>query len=228
MDKREQRVRLQSLALLTTGIALVVVLIIISRGGIDWFTRTAWGRVSPLKWAAITSMLGVALVVQFWFLMLLRYSPAKILLWLLPVIWLFNNALAAIQNLLDSSAGIAITGWIPITDLIGWLTGAVYFPLLVGGGAATALIDSSGVMLTQACRYAGIAFDTAGIAPGDIISGILNYIKMFWNLISESFMREIAIEYSKNRSFFDFSLSGAFSLPHWLFSVGYSFTCIIF
>jgi hypothetical protein len=46
-------------------------------------------------------------------------------------------------------------------------------------------------------------------------------------LLSNSFMQQVVSERMMNRSLLDFSLSSTFSLPYWVLSIGYSFTCIV-
>ena len=229
VNKKEIRDTKINIAIVITGIVLVIGLIIYSRGGVGWFTSTAWSQVSIIKWVFIVAILGIALVLQYYFLLLLRYSIAKYLvLWLLPIIWLFNNGLVAMHRLFESAdEQTLLTGWIPITDLMGWLLGAVFLPLLVGGGSVVAIIDSSSLILLQACRIAGIAFEVTGISFWDFVTNVFRFIRVFLDLLGNSFMQEIVTENLKNRSFFDLSLSGIFSLPHWFYSAGYSFTCII-
>ena len=229
MDKREQREKRSNIVLIIIGILLALVLIIIPRGGFDWFTSTSWSHVSVFKWGFIVVILSLSLVLQYYFLMLLRYSVLKyFVLWFLPIMWMFNNGLVAMHRFLDWTTDIhSPVGWMPITDLLSWLLGSVFSPSLIGFGVVAAIIDSSGAMLTQACYYAGIAMDVAGISPWHVIDYGMNFISVFWDMISNSFVQEVIKESSGNRSFFDLSLSGAFSLPNWLVSIGYSFTCVV-
>jgi hypothetical protein len=229
MDKKEKREKRNNIIIVFLGVALVIGLILFTRGGLGWFTDTSWSKVSVIKWVSIAVVLCVSLVLQFYFLLLLRYSSFMFLvLWLIPIIWVFNNGLVAIHLFLEWTADyVSPTGWIPVGDLISWMFGAVYFPLLIGAGTIVALIDSSSVMLTQACYYAGIAIDAAGISPWNIIDYGLNFISVFWDLISDSFVKELALDNIKNRSLWDFNLTGAFSLPNWFFSASYSFTCMV-
>jgi hypothetical protein len=229
MDKKEKCEKRNNIIIVFLGVVLVIGLIIFTRGGLGWFTDTSWSKVSNIKWVSIAVVLCVSLVLQFYFLLLLRYSSLKFLvLWLIPIIWVFNNGLVAVHLFLEWTADyVSPTGWIPVGDLISWMFGAVYFPLLIGAGTIVALIDSSSLMLTQACYYAGIAVDAAGISPGDIIDYGLNFISVFWDLISDSFVKELALDNIKNRSLWDFNLTGVSSLPNWFFSASYSFTCMV-
>lgn len=225
INKTEERARKETIVLIVAGMVLVGIIVLISRGE-SWFTATAWARVSVIQWVAAGVILIIAVALQYYFLMLLRYSAWKYVLWLLPAVWLYNNGMVGIQRLFDSEAGVALTGWIPVTDLLGWLMAMVFWPLFIVGGAITAIIDSSGFIFTQPCQYARLALDMAGVGTGDIIGHVLNYLGTYWDLISDSFVRQVASEYSRSRSFWDFSLSGAFGLPHWLFNLGYGTGCL--
>lgn len=229
MDKKDQLEKRNNIFLLFVGIILVVGLLIIYREGLAWFTATKWSHVSVASWIGISIIFSVSLVLQYYFLMLLRYSFFKYLvLWFIPIIWLFNNGLVAMHRFLDWTTDImSPAGWIPLGELLGWLLSAVFFPVLVGGGVIVAIIDSSSSMLTQACYYAGIALDVAGISPWNIISYSMNYVSVIWDLVSNSFVQQVVSERVMNRSFLDFSLSSTFGLPYWVLSIGYSFACII-
>jgi len=161
--------------------------------------------------------------------MLLRYSAIKyFVLWFIPIIWLFNNGIVALHRFFDWTTDIVSpAGWVPLGDLLGWLLSAVYSPLLIASGVVVAIIDSSSSMLSQACYYAGIAMDVANISPWNIISYSMNYLSVLWDLVSNSFVQEIASLQTDDRQFLEFNLSNTFSLPYWALSIGYSFTCII-
>lgn len=211
-----------------TGILLVTGFIIYSRG-FNWFTGSAWSQISIIKYVIAITVLVTAIALQYYFLMLFRYSTARILVfWLLPAIWLFNNCLVAIHRLFESSAeATSLTGWVPITDLIGWLLGVVFVPLFLAGGVIVAIIDSGGFMLSQVCNLAGMVVDITGNSFTDIISGSSRFLGTFMDLLVDSFMDEVIRGNSTGRAFLDLSLSGIFNLPNWLFSAGYSFSCII-
>lgn len=229
MDKIDQRKRRNNIILLFVGIILVVGLLFIYREGLTWFTSTKWSHISVAGWISIGVIFSVSLLLQYYFFLLLRYSFFKYLvLWFIPIAWLFNNGLVAMHRFLDWTTDIASpAGWIPLGELLGWLLSAVFFPVLVAGGAMVAIIDSSGSMLTQACYYAGIALDVAGVSPWNFIDYSMNYISVVWDMLSNSFVQQILAERPVNRSFLDFSLSSTFALPYWVLSIGYSFTCII-
>jgi len=81
--------------------------------------------------------------------------------------------------------------------------------------------------LTQACSIAGIALDVTGTSIWDFLTHILKFFNVFRELVADSFMQAIVTEEFKTQSFFNFTLDGIFRLPHWFYSAGYSFTCII-
>ena len=166
MDKQEQREQRINYGLMITGCLLVIGLLLIYREGLVWFTSARWSTVSVISWVSISVVMGIALVLQYFFFMLLRYSVLKyFVLWFIPAMWLFNNGIVAMHRFLDWTTDIiSPVGWIPLGDLLGWLLSAVYLPLLVGSGVAIAIIDSSGSMLTQACYYAGIAIDVVDVS----------------------------------------------------------------
>lgn len=229
MDKKQQREIRINYSLLITGCLVVIGLLLIYREGLVWFTSARWSAVSVVSWVSISAILGIALVLQYFFFMLLRYSVLKyFVLWFIPVIWLFNNGIVAMHRFLDWTTDIVSpVGWIPLGDLLGWLLSAVYLPLLVATGVIVAIIDSSSSMLTQACYYAGIAIDVFDVSPWNIVSFCMNYISVLWDLITNSFVQEIAVQHTANRQFLEFNLSNTFSLPYWVLSIGYSLTCII-
>ncbi len=229
MDKKQQLEKRNNIILLCAAIFLVIGLLVIYREGLTWFTATKWSRISIVRWISISVILSIALVLQYYFFMLLRYSFIKYLvLWFIPIIWLFNNGLVALHRFFDWTTDIVSpAGWITLGEFIGWMLSAVFFPVLIGGGTVIAIIDSSGSMLTQACYYAGIALDIADVSGWNIISYVMNYINVILDMLSNSFVQEVIKERATNRSFMDFSLSSIFSLPYWVLSVGYSFTCIL-
>ncbi len=229
MNKKEQLEKRNNIILLLVGFFLVIGLLVIYREGVTWFTLTKWPYVSVASWISIGVIFSVSLALQYYFLMLLRYSFFKyIILWFIPIIWLFNNGLVVMHRFFDWTTDIVSpTGWLPLGELLGWLLSAIFLPILVGGGAVVAIIDASGTMLTQACYYAGIALDVAGVSSSDIISYSINFINITWDLLSNSFVQQVISEKSMSRPFMDFSLSSVFSLPYWVLSIGYSFTCLI-
>lgn len=229
MDKIEQREKRSNMIFMLVGLILVIGLLLIYREGVDWFSSVRWADVSIISWVSISAILGIALVVQYFFLILLRYSAIKyVVLWFIPIIWLFNNGIVALHRFFDWTTDIVSpAGWVPLGDLLGWLLSAVYFPLLIASGVVVAIIDSSSSMLSQACYYAGIAMDVANISPWNIVSYSMNYLSVLWDLLSNSFVQEIASLQTDNRQFLEFNLSNTFSLPYWVLSIGYSLSCII-
>jgi hypothetical protein len=229
MDKKQQIEKRNNIIILIAGLFLVISLLVIYREGLTWFAATKWSHVSVASWIGIGVILSVSFLLQYYFLMLLRYSFIKyIVLWFIPLMWLFNNGLVAMHRFFDWTTDIVSpAGWSPIGEFLGWMLSAVYLPILVGGGAIVAIIDSSGSMLTQACYYAGIALDVADVSGWNIISYSMNFISVTWDLISNSFVQQVMSERLMNRPFLDFSLTSAFSLPYWVLSIGYSFACIL-
>ncbi|MDB9751848.1 hypothetical protein OAB56_02430 [Gammaproteobacteria bacterium] len=229
MDKIRHREKQSNIIIMFVGVVLVIGLLLINREGLTWFSSLRWKEVSTISRVSIISILTVGLILQYFFLMLLRHSVIKyFILWLTPVIWLFNNGLIALYKFFDWTTDIVSpTGWVPLGDLSGWLLSVVYFPLLLASGVVVAIIDSSSAMLNQICYYAGIAMDVANISPWNIVSNSMNYIIVLWDLVSNSFAQEIASLRTVNREFLEFNLSNIFSLPYWILSIGYSFTCII-
>jgi hypothetical protein len=229
MDKVEKREKRSNMISMFVGLILVIGLLLLYREGLVWFSSARWADVSIISWVSISAILGVALVFQYFFLMLLRYSAIKyFVLWFIPIIWLFNNSIVALHRFFHWTTDIVSpAGWVPLGDLLGWLLSAVYFPLLIASGVVVAIIDSSSSILSQACYYAGIAMDVANISPWNIVSYSMNYLSVLWDLVSNSFVQEIASLQTDNRQFLEFNLSNTFSLPYWVLSIGYNFTCII-
>jgi hypothetical protein len=226
-EKSEIRIRLENTALIVFGAVLVVSMIVLYRGGIAWFSDIPWSKVTVLKWVAIGLVSAVGLVLQYYLLLLLRYSILRHLLWLLPVIWLVHNGLIVIQRFIEGEYHQALTGWIPITDLVGWFLSALYLPLLVAGGAVTAIADSAGYTLSAACQYAHATLNVAGISGWDMITHLGKVFDVFRHLVSDSFIQQISSKYAESRPFMDFGPEGLFRVPHWLFNIGYAFVCII-
>ena len=217
-----------NIIIIFAGIVIVLSSLMINHGWLTWFSSIRWAEVSTISWISISSILSVGLVLQYFFLTLLRYSVIKyFVLWLMPVIWLFNNSLVALNVFFDWTTDIVSPiGWVPLGDLFGWLLSAVYLPLLLASGVVVAIIDSISGMLSQTCYYAEIAMDVANISPWNLVSYSMNYLSVLWDLVSNSFTQEIASLRTVNREFLEFNLSNTFSLPYWILNIGYSFTCI--
>ena len=229
MDKIEKRRVLVNLTLVLFSIILALMMVIYTRGGLAWFSNASWSRVSWLDWLLIIAVTAIALPVQYFIFNLLRYSIVRYLvLWLLPVIWLFNNGMVAIQRLLEFAADDTfITGWIPITDLIGWLLGVVFFPMLIAGGVIVALVDSASVLFIDICRVAGVALDISGASFMGILGHVWEFLGTYLDLLYDSFKSEVITEDLQQRSFWDLGINGVFRLPRWLHSAGYHVACIL-
>ncbi len=225
-DKKEQRA---NYILLIIGCSLLIGLLFIYREGTTWFTSILWPYVSVVSWIVIGVSLSIALALQYYLLMLLRYSVIKyFVFWFIPILWLFNNGIVAMHRFLNWTTDIVSpVGWIPIGDLVGCLLGVIYFPLLLIGGVIVAIIDSSSAMLTQACYYARIAMDFTNTSSSDIISYSLTSCKVLWDIAANFFIQEMTAQHISNRQFLEFDLSNIFSLPYWVLGIGYSFTCIV-
>lgn len=224
MATSETRERLENVGLILLGLGLVAGLIIAYRGGVDWFGTVAWSRIGVLHWIIIAVVIPVTLVAQYYLLLLLRHSLLKHLFWLLPVLWLVDNALLILHRFIESEYGRAMPDWLPVTDLVGWLLSLLYFPTLIGGGIVAAIADSQGFMLTQACHVANVTMETFGMTGGDVLSYMARYFDVLRDLVSDSFMRNVMAE--GHRPFVDVSVDGLLRLPHWFFDLGYGFSCL--
>ena len=228
MDKIVHCKKRINIIIIFAGIVIVLSSLMINHGWLTWFSSIRWAEVSTISWILISSILSVGLVLQYFFLTLLRYSVIKyFMLWLMPVIWLFNNSLVALNVFFDWTRDIVSPiGWVPLGDLLGWLLSVVYLPLLLASGVVVAIIDLISATLSQTCYYGKIAMDVANISPWNIVSYSMNYLSVLWDLVSNSFTQEIASLRTVNREFLEFNLSNTFSLPYWILNIGYSFTCI--
>jgi hypothetical protein len=225
MDKKKRN----NLIFLVVGIVLVIALLLIYREGLTWLKITKWSRVSVASWISISVIFSVALVLQYYYFILLRYSIFKYLvLWLIPIIWLFNNGLVALHRFFNWTTDIVSpVGWLPLGELLGGMLSIFFVPVLLAGGAIVVIIDSTGLMLTQACYYAGIALDVTNVSGWNILSYSKSFINVIWDLLSNSFVQQVTSERLMNRPFLDLSLSSTLSLPYWVLSIGYSFTCVL-
>ena len=224
--KSEMLVRLENTVLIIVGIVLVLGMLAMFRGGADWFNNIHWSKISVLKWIVLGVIGFIALLFQYYLLLLFRYSFLKHLFWFLPALWLINNGLIVIGRFIDSEYHRAVTGWIPLTDLFGWLISLVYFPLLVGGGAMSAIADSGGFVMSQACAYAHAVLETARVSNGSVVSFIGHHVGALWDIITNSFKNQVAWENAGSRPFIDFTQNGLFRMPHWMLNLGYTFSCI--
>lgn len=221
----EIRERLENAGLMLLGLGLLAGIIIAYRGGVDWFGAVAWSRLGVLHWIVIAVVAPVTLVAQYYLLLLLRHSILKHLFWLLPVLWLANNGFLVVQRFIESEYGRAVPDWLPVTDLVGWLLSLLYFPILAGGGIVAAIADSQGFMLTQACHMANVTMETFGMTGGDVVSYMVKYFDVLWDLVSRSFMDNVMA--GGHRPFVDVSVDGLLRLPHWFFDLGYGVSCLV-
>ena len=228
MDKEKSllRKRLENLAWLLGGLLLAAGIIMAYRGGTDWFGNAAWDKVTGLEWFVIAVLVSLALLLQYGLIHLLRFTLFKHVLWLLPATWLFINGLLVIQRLMESEQGLAASGFVPLTDLVGWVLSAAYLPLLAAGGAVAAIVDSHSLIPSNACHYGNAVADVFGVSNRDLMDWAHEYFDVLWDLVSESFVRQVAPEYAGQRPFIDFSQDGLLALPHWFFNFGYTFSCI--
>ncbi|GEM_PF-1440924 len=229
MDKLEQikKKKLHYLFLLI-GIFLSCLTALVSHNGFIWFSNIKWAQIDVLHWTAIALLLVISVVLQHFYLYLLR----KTWLWYLIVIgisivWIFNNGIMAMNRFQDWTMNVGVSvGWLSITDLISWLVGAVYFPVLIGIGAINAIIDANASMLSQACYYAKMAWEITGVSPGNIIDFGKSLISITWDMVSNSFLQDIMQQTSNVDSLFSFSFAELFSVPEWISNLGYSVSCI--
>lgn len=228
MNRTEEIKKRNNIIYLLFGYILVLTLLIVFREGIYWFKSTQWSAVSTLSWVSISIVLILFSVLQYYFILLLRYSFIKyIVIYIIPIVWLVNNGLAGMHRFMDYTNEVTSSAvWVPIGDLLGWLLGVIYFPLLVGSGVIIAVIDSSGSMLTQACYYIGIAIDVTGISSSSIFSYSVNVLNIILDMLSNTFVQNVMNEIGNNRSIINFNLSNILSLPYWFLNIGYNISCI--
>ena len=131
----------------------------------------------------------MALAFQYHFLFLLRHGMLKYLvLWGIPLVWLFYNGLMGINLLLTSSTDTAFTGgWLSPGDLIGFVAGAVFLPLLAGFGVIIAIVDSNSGLAALVCHNADTTLRLIGITTANIISYSLHLAAVIWEQIANSF-----------------------------------------
>ena len=228
MDKIEQQKQRNIYILYVLGIVFSLTLLILNRNGLSWLGKISWSDISWLQWLSLTVIILVALLSQYFLLMLLHYSRFKYLvLAVIPVIWLFNNGIIAMSRFLDWTTDIGATiGWLSFVDLISWMAAAVYFPVLLGTGAIAAIIDANASMLSEACYYARMALDVADVSPWQFIDFGMNILSISWDLIANSFSQEVIKHSSDTDSLFEFSIQGLISMPGWISSTGYNLACL--
>ncbi len=228
MDKIEKRKQRNIYILFVAGIILSLVILAINRNALAWATSVSWSEIHWSNWLALSVLLVVALVAQYFVLMLLFYSKLRYLvLAVIPVIWLFNNGIIAMSRFLDWTTDIGATiGWLSFADLFSWLAAAIYFPVLLGTGAVGAILDANASSLSQSCYYARMALEIADISAWQVIDFGMNTLSIAWDLVADSFSQEVIKYASDTDSLFDFSLQAIFSMPNWLSSTGYNLSCL--
>ncbi len=228
MDKKEQRLRNINLGPLLTGVSLALGLLILEQGGINGFRQMNWSSISVLQWVTVTLLFVLSVVVQYFLLLLLRYSFLKYLvLGVIPALWLFNNGIVAMDQFLGWTTETGKTmGWFSISDLIGWLIGIIFSPVLIATGAIENIFDSTGSTLTQACFYARLAVDVAGILPTQFIDYGLNILSVVWDLISKSFIQEVWKSREVNNTLFELNGTAVFGVARFMQNLGYSLFCL--
>lgn len=228
MDKIDQRKQRNIYILFGLGLLLALTILVVDRDGLSWFGQVAWSGISWLQWLSLAILLIVALLTQYFLLLLLHFSRFKYLvLAVIPIVWLLNNGIIAMSRFLDWTTDIGATiGWLSFTDLISWMGAAVYFPVLLGTGAMAAIIDANASMLSEACYYARMALDVAGVSPWQLIDFGMNILSITWDLVANSFSQEVIMQTSDTDSLFAFSLQGLMSMPGWISSTGYNLACL--
>ena len=216
------------MVLLLVGVLLAITLVLVARGGFSWFGKVHWSDIHWLEWLAMVVLIVMAVLAQYFLLLLLRYSVFRyVILFGIPAVWLFNNIIIAMSRFLGWTTDIGATiGWLSVADLISWLAGAIYFPMLIGIGAVSAIIDANASMLSQTCYYARMALDIANVSPWQVIDFSLNVASILWDMIANSFTQEVIKHTSDTDSLFEFSVAAVFSLPNWLTTLGYSLACL--
>ncbi len=228
MDKKEKHIQRSISILLVAGVILSLAILAINRNALAWATSVSWAEIHWSNWLALVVLLVVAVLAQYFLLMLLFYSKLKYLvLAVIPAIWLFNNGIIAMSRFLDWTTDIGATiGWLSIADLFSWLAAAIYFPILLGTGAVGAILDANASSLSQSCYYARMALDIADISAWQVIDFGMNIISIAWDLVANSFSQEVIKYTSDTDSLFDFSLQGIFSMPNWTSGTGYNLACL--
>ncbi len=228
INKREQRTGPLSYLLLFAGCILVCGLLFAYRGGATWFLSVNWSKLSISDWLAIGIIFIPAFFLQYYFLLLLRYSALRYLVFrLIPILWLCANGLVAIHKFISWTTDIAPSaGWISVNDLFGYLLGIAFSPLLLGSGMIIAILDISSNSLISICLYVGMALKVINISSPDIISYTIDFSRFLWDLMSNSFVQQILSENTNRQDFLHFNLLSTFRFPYWVQNLGYSLTCI--
>ena len=230
MERIKRRERRLNHALVLAGSVLATGLLFIYRGGLDWFRAGNWPAISPLEWLCMALALGLALTLQYHFLFLLRHGLLKYLvLWGVPLVWLFYNGLMGINLLLASSTDTAFTGgWLSPGDLIGFMAGAVFLPLLAGFGVIIAIVDSNSGLAALACHNADTTLQLMGAMAANTISYSLHLAAVIWEQIANSFARELLHYHNSDQALTEINSANLTRFPYWIQSLGYTPTCMIY
>ena len=230
MDQIERQERLLNHGLALTGCALAIGLLFLYRDGLDWFRASNWPGISLLEWLCMALALVLSLAFQYHFLLLLRHGMLKYLvLWGIPVAWLFYNGLMALNLLLASSTDTAFTGgWLSLGDLIGFVAGAVFLPLLAGFGVIIAIVDSNSGLAAPVCRNADISLRLMGITAANIISYGLHLAAVIWEQIANSFAGELSYYRNSAQTLTEISSANLTRFPYWIQNLGYTPACMLY
>ena len=230
MARIERRERLLNHGLVLAGCALAIGLLFIYRGGLGWFRAGNWPGISPLEWLCMVLALGLALALQYHFLFLLRHGMLKYLvLWGIPLVWLFYNGLMGINLLLASSTDTAFTGsWLSPGDLIGFVAGAVFLPLLAGFGVIIAIVDSNSGLAALACHEADTTLQLIGAMAANTISYGLHLSAVIWEQIANSFAQLISYYRNSGQALTEINSANLTRFPYWIQSLGYTPACMLY
>ena len=222
--------RLLNHALVLAGSVLATGLLFIYRDGLDWFRAGNWPGISPLEWLCMVLVLGLALAFQYHFLFLLRHGmPKYLVLWGIPLVWLFYNGLMGINLLLASSTDTAFTGgWLSPGDLIGFMAGAVFMPLLAGFGVIIAIVDSNSGLAALVCHNADTTLQLIGAMTANIISYSLHLAAVIWEQIANSFVRELLHYRNSGQTLTEINSANLTRFPYWIQSLGYTPACMLY
>ncbi len=230
MDIREERERRIDHILVFAGCALAISLLFAQRAGADWFRAANWTGIALLEWIVMGLALILALAFQYHFLLLMRQGILKYLvLWAIPIVWLFYNGLVAVDRVLAWSADTGFTGgWLSIGDLVGFVAGAVFLPLLAGFGVMIAIVDSNSSLAEPACRHAGTILQYMGVAATNIISYGLHLAAVIWEQIAASFMQEWSHYRGSGQTLVEINIANISRFPYWVQSLGYTPACMLY
>ena len=230
MERIKRRERLMNHALVLAGCVLATGLLFIYRSGLDWFRAGNWPGISPLEWLCMVLAIGLALALQYHFLFLLRHGVLKyFVLWGIPVVWLLYNGLMGINLLLASSTDTAFTGaWLSPGDLIGFMAGAVFLPLLAGFGVIIAIVDSNSGLAALACHNADTTLQLMGAMAANTISYGLHLAAVIWEQIANSFTQELSYYRNSGQILTEFNSANLTRFPYWVQNLGYTPACMLY